>query len=73
MMTLIGLALDIIGVVLLFFYEPPKVEHSWALNSAPSEEEQEREYKIKRVVSKIALLLICLGFVCQIIGTLSNR
>lgn len=44
----IGLAFDILGVILLFFYEPPKETFGILLESAPSEEERMRTFMIKR-------------------------
>lgn len=42
--NIIGLSIDIFGVVLLFFFEPPRPEnHNILLQSAPTEEERKKE------------------------------
>ncbi|QCE41372.1 hypothetical protein [Psychroserpens sp. NJDZ02] len=66
-LNIIGLAFDIIGVVLLFFYEPPKPEiGAILLESAPSKSDRDKIKKVKKMVSKIALILILIGFSIQI-------
>ena len=72
-LSIIGLLLDIVGVILLFFYEPPRPEtDAILLESAPSEEERERVRRIKAKFSKLALILLVLGFVLQLIPQLYN-
>ena len=67
----VGLSFDILGVVLLFFYEPPKPEtHARLLESAPSEEERKKHKKRKRLLSRLGLCLLIIGFSLQIISNL---
>ena len=52
--NIIGLSFDILGVVLLFFYEPPKNDndssnHVTLLESAPSEGVQNKLIRRKRL------------------------
>lgn len=66
---IVGLVLDIVGVILLFFYEPPRPEiGAILLESAPSEEERERDRRIKRIVSRLGLALLILGFLLQLVS-----
>ncbi|MEQ9298782.1 MAG: hypothetical protein RIF33_09475 [Cyclobacteriaceae bacterium] len=65
-----GLALDFIGVIVLFFYEPPRQQFGILLESAPSEEELEKVFKLKRKMSRIGLLMLAIGFILQIVGNL---
>ena len=68
--NIIGLLFDIIGVILLFFYEPPKPEiDAILLESAPSLEDREKVRDIKKKISYLALLLIITGFIIQMIST----
>lgn len=47
--NIIGLSFDILGVILLFFYEPPKPEiDAILLESAPSLEDREKVRDIKK-------------------------
>lgn len=64
----VGLAFDIIGVVLLFFYEPPKETHALLLQSAPSKEERKKTKNLKRKFSGLALVLLIIGFLLQIVS-----
>jgi accessory gene regulator protein AgrB len=67
--NIIGLFFDILGVVLLFFYEPPKPEsHALLLESAPSKEDREKVRKRKRKFSVLGLVLLIIGFSLQIIS-----
>ncbi len=66
----IGLALDILGVILLFkfglpseFYTPPKL----LLEGGLSKEEEEKNKKIK-FWAHMGLTSLILGFVFQLIG-----
>ncbi len=74
-LTALGLSLDIIGVLLLFFYGlPPKINRDGAnfllVRTGSEEEEQEvRKAARNKVLSTIALWLIIGGFVLQLIGT----
>lgn len=72
MITVIGLLLDIIGIIILFFFEPPKPSFGWQTNDAPSEEDEERSFKRKIKYSRIALIIIVIGFICQLIGALKQ-
>ena len=70
-LNIIGLSFDILGVILLFFYEPPKPEPgAILLESAPSEQERAASAKAKYRLSRVALLLIIIGFIIQIISNL---
>jgi uncharacterized membrane protein len=71
MYNLIGLALDMLGVVLLFFYQMPKAEHGWQLESAPSEDEQSQSEAKNRRIAIVGLTLILLGFALQFYSALS--
>lgn len=64
----LGLAFDILGVILLFFYEPPKETYGILLESAPSEEQRNKTYKSKRRWSKWGLISLIFGFLLQIIS-----
>jgi hypothetical protein len=65
--NIIGLSLDILGVVLLFFYEPPKCEKGLLLlESAPSKEDRDKERKTKWKFSRLALIFLIVGFVLQL-------
>jgi accessory gene regulator protein AgrB len=67
--NIIGLSFDIIGVVLLFFYEPPKQEsHALLMQSAPSKEDREKVRNTKRRFSVLGLTLLIIGFSLQIIS-----
>jgi hypothetical protein len=69
LINIIGLAFDIIGVVLLFFYELPKPENgALLLESAPPKIEREKTRKIKRRFSVIGLIFLIIGFSFQIIS-----
>ncbi|GAA5039420.1 hypothetical protein GCM10011506_38590 [Marivirga lumbricoides] len=68
-LNIIGLSLDIIGVVLLFFYEPPKPEiGALLLHSAPTEAERNKVKAAKRKFSSIGLISLIIGFSFQIIS-----
>lgn len=71
----IGLCLDIVGVVLLYFYGPPVLmllpdgsELVW--HSGTAEERNQRASIAKRKIriSKLALLIIIVGFALQLAG-----
>jgi len=65
--NIVGLSFDIVGVILLFFYEPPKPEMDvLLLESAPSEEEREKSRNTKRFFSRLGLILLIIGFCIQI-------
>ena len=67
--NIVGLSLDIVGVILLFFYEPPKPEVGvLLLESAPSKKDRDKLSKVKRTFSKLALILLVLGFCLQILS-----
>lgn len=67
--NIIGLSFDIVGVVLLFLYEPPKPAAGMLLlQSAPSKENREKSRKIKRFFSRLALVLLVIGFGLQILS-----
>jgi hypothetical protein len=66
-LNILGLSFDIIGVILLFFYEPPKPEiGALLLESAPSKIVRDKIKNTKRIVSIIALSLLIIGFSIQI-------
>ncbi|MDE2751515.1 MAG: hypothetical protein OXI83_02950 [Gemmatimonadota bacterium] len=69
-MTAIGLALDIVGVILLFFYGPPPgilstTPGTMVLYGAADEEKQQREINRHLWLSRIALGVIVTGFGLQ--------
>lgn len=70
-LTSIGLALDIVGVMLLFFYGPPpgilgKEPQGTFFSLGISDEETEwRRIRRHLVMSKAALVLIVIGFGLQ--------
>lgn len=75
----IGLVIDIIGVWILFKYGLPSnlKEHGGAeLRDEPPEEEQVREKANKKIklMARLGLSLLILGFLFQLIGTnISNK
>ncbi len=66
--SIIGLVLDIVGVILIYYFGllPLKMFHSFLRDHTVSDETVERYHKI----SGIGMILLVLGFVFQIIGTL---
>ncbi len=76
--TSIGLLLDIIGVIIIYFYGPPidpilpdGSELVWHGGFGREEDKQKaKEAQRKKLLSKIGLLYIGLGFVFQFIGSL---
>lgn len=64
---IIGLSLDIIGVILLFVFGIPPTkmfDHVLTDNEHPIEDE-----KLYRIMSKLGLILLLIGFISQLIGT----
>ncbi len=72
MLNIIGLVLDIIGVVLLFFYEPPKEEYGLQSEAAPSQDIIDKLFREKRILSKAGLGLLVLGFGFQLVSNFCN-
>ncbi len=67
-----GLIIDIIGVLILFFHENPRPEYGVLLESAPSEDDRRRSFSKKRIMSRIALGILAVGFLFQIAGTIMS-
>ena len=75
-MESLGLALDILGVILLFVYAPEKYPHpqgslGFKLNDA-DREEWERTNKGRVCVSRLGVGLIVAGFTLQLIASLTG-
>ena len=73
LLTLIGLCLDLVGVLLLFFYSLPiNISHKSGVTFYLTEEQPIVNNKNKKryKLTKAALIFICLGFLLQIIGTI---
>ncbi len=75
LLSLIGLCLDLVGVLLLFFYSLPiNISHQSGITFYLAEEksivnkDNMRRYKF----TKVALIFICLGFLLQIIGAITG-
>lgn len=77
LLTVIGLSLDIVGVVIVFRHGlPPAVNRSGAqlLAVAPPDPEGPKAAARHILISKVGLSLIILGFALQIVGALlGNR
>jgi hypothetical protein len=82
-LNVIGLSLDVIGVAILFFWAPvhPNIEDGIGLGledativdgKTVSEHNKDKEKQKKkiRILSKIGLVLILIGFFIQIISNL---
>ncbi len=69
--TSIGLALDIVGVVLLFFFGPPVpkvfLDGSEIVYDSP-DPIKARRAKCRNYISKLALIFLFAGFTCQLFG-----
>lgn len=82
MLASFGLSLDIVGVILLFFWGPPMLEMQGSVGRAlesgtplgdgrtvaDEEEEQLKRYKIHAIISRIGLGIIGAGFLLQLIS-----
>ena len=69
--TTFGLALDILGsILLLFFGIPPKIDPEGHVHLITEEIDQEEVKKGKKfkVISSFAISLLILGFIGQLIG-----
>ncbi|MGA2172722.1 MAG: hypothetical protein ABSG82_06905 [Sedimentisphaerales bacterium] len=74
-LTAIGLVLNMIGVILLFFYAPPiftilpggKELLTYTENSEQAEQ-KEQIVKRRQWISSIALITIFVGFLFQLVG-----
>ncbi len=64
-LSVIGLSLDIIGVVFLFFYGLPLRGASYAVS-----EEYQRKKPFRKVMSYIGLSLLVIGFILQLISSI---
>lgn len=72
MVNTVGLAFDIVGVVLLFcFGLPPDVSKSGAISIVLEANDEDEARKAKRYdkISWSALCIIVLGFILQIVST----
>lgn len=74
-LSIIGLLLDIIGVVMLFFVAPEKYLHPQAmigfkLNDADRKEWEAKDLKRKKLAA-VSLAIIAIGFALQLIGEIS--
>lgn len=72
MLSSIGLIIDLIGVVLLFIWPPvmpfPRIESYSVIR--PTKEQLDIERK-QNIMAKIGLAVLFVGFIFQLIGTLS--
>lgn len=70
-LNIIGLSLDIVGVILLFFFGlPPSISRD-GTNFIILEQKDEKEAKRAKIydfLSRIALILLVVGFFLQIIA-----
>jgi|GEM_PF-1859079 len=68
-----GLVLDIIGVCILFKWEPPlsgyDKEGNLMIVTLP-DDNQKKEFNRNKTYSKVALSFLVFGFILQIIGTI---
>lgn len=70
--TQIGLVLDVVGVMMLFWWGPPMPDLNPKISLQLEGSEDAKTQKKRccyEVMSRIALLVVLLGFVCQLLGT----
>jgi len=66
-----GLVFDIIGVVLIFFFGiAPLIDNKGAIIRVTGEIDEKEKQKVQcyKSISRIGLILIIIGFLCQLIG-----
>ncbi len=71
----IGLVLDIIGAILLFFFGlPPKIdpEGKIRLIASQRDEDEIRRGKIYKIMSPTGIILIIIGFILQLVSNYIN-
>lgn len=70
-LNIIGLTLDIIGVILLFFYgisNSIKEGGSIGLILEQSDKGEAKKWNRNNIISKVAILLILIGFIFQLLS-----
>ena len=74
-LSVIGLFLDIVGVVMLFRVAPEKHLHPQAMLAFQLNEAERKEWEAgdrkRRRLARVSLAIIAIGFVLQIIGEIS--
>tara|TARA_R110000751_G_scaffold104423_10_gene199937 strand:+ start:15648 stop:15869 length:222 start_codon:yes stop_codon:yes gene_type:complete len=69
--SIIGLVFDVIGVILLFMYGVPSKEmYDSFLQDHTLSDEREKQINFR---SKLGLILLILGFLFQILGTILSK
>lgn len=75
-LSVIGLCLNVVGVVMLFRVAPEKHLHPQAMIAFKLNEGQREEWEAgdrkRRMLARASLALITIGFVLQIIGETSS-
>ena len=70
----IGLILDIIGVILLFIFGLPNnvekeiIDMEVRVTKNPEIIDNSKQYNIYKKMSRLALILLLIGFLCQILS-----
>ena len=74
-LNIIGLSLDIIGVIILFFFGlPPRIKKGGTINLIleQTDNNEDKKWKIYDFISKLGLLLIIIGFSIQLYSNYKN-
>ncbi len=70
-LNIIGLSLNIIGVIILFFYGiPPKIDTGGyhVITTCEKDKKELKEISLYKIISSIGIILIFLGFVMQLLS-----
>ena len=77
--TTIGLALDAIGVILLFFFAPERfADPQWSAffkvegESAKRREHWKKMQPVRQIISRLAVAMIVMGFLLQMWGEIET-
>lgn len=73
-MDIIGLSLNLVGVIIIFFFGlPPRIQERGesSLLLEGKDEDQIKKGKIYRCISKSGLFLLIAGFICQLVEKIS--
>ena len=76
MLNIIGLALNMIGVCLVFYYGPPsRHQDHIPLSFTPPEKKAEldKSNRIIKIFGSLGMLLIFIGFMSQLLGSIDNH
>lgn len=68
-LNIIGLSLDIIGVIILFFFGlPPRINKGGTINLIleQTDTKEDKKWKIYNFISNLGLILIIIGFSIQL-------